>query len=159
MNGSTNDEDRVTPIHPDALSIIDDELSEDDIREAAGDEWQPTEDMVSYARVYVSAPPRATITEMAKLADIARKTVYCWRKSPYWRDWMAKVALRAAGLAVGRVWRAVLDRASQGDIRAAGMVVRRFDPEYRKRMMESEHKREPGMVPAGAADQARDALE
>ncbi|KKL87202.1 hypothetical protein LCGC14_1937070 [marine sediment metagenome] len=125
--------------------ILADEITDEDLIRLAAPDSTPTEAQLRYARAYVTSPPRATLKEIAHTAEVDPATVRRWKAQGGFRVWLGKVATELTGTAVARVWRAMLDRALDGDVRAAKMVFERFDPDFGRLRAEPKRRQEsPG---------------
>jgi len=95
--------------------------------------WRPTAKQRLYLDTLVSAPPGSPLNKYAisKQAHISYVSVVNWHKDERFLNWLDLQRTRLAEEKLEAVWKAMYDKAVEGNVPAAKLFVERFDKDYK----------------------------
>ena len=108
------------------------QLSDRRLRQLAPQGLDPTDEQIEYLKRWILREPSQTRKCVAVEMGIHHDRMYAWYRRSAFGEWVDVVEMFAAGaVGVPRGWRAMAERAADGDCRAMHMLALRYDSTYR----------------------------
>ena len=108
------------------------QLSDRRLRQLAPPGLDPTDEQVEYLKRWILREPGQTRKCVAVEMGIHHDRMYAWYRRSAFGEWVDVVEMYCAGaVGVPRGWRAMAERAADGDCRAMHMLALRYDSTYR----------------------------
>jgi len=95
-------------------------------------DWEPTENQEKALAFAWDHDYDFTVSALCEQVGVSRTAWYHWQETPAFLDWWAEGREAHAVQNLPKVWSAMLRKAEAGDVRAARLVMERFDPEYQR---------------------------
>ena len=108
------------------------QLSDRRLRQLAPPGLDPTDEQIEWVKRWILREPGLTRKHVAVEMGIHYDRMYAWYRRSAFGEWVDVVEMFAAGaVGVPRGWRAMAERAADGDCRAMHMLALRYDSTYR----------------------------